>query len=60
MNFGLIQSIWTIIVMVVFIGIFIWAWSSGRKNIFDEASRIPMDDDEPANQEIMKEEKTNG
>ena len=60
MDFGLIQAVWTIIVMVVFIGIFIWAWGSGRKKKFDEASRIPMDDDKPVNHELSPEEKTNG
>ncbi len=46
--------------MVIFIGIFIWAWSSKRKESFDEASRIPMDDDEPVNSPITPGEETHG
>lgn len=47
MDFTLIQSIWTIVVMVTFLGIVVWAFSSKRKADFDEASRLPFDDDEP-------------
>lgn len=46
MDIGTIQSIWTIVVMVIFVGIIIWAWSGKRRKSFDEASRIPLDDDE--------------
>ena len=60
MDYNLLQAVWTIIVMVVFIGIFIWAWGSGRKKKFDEASRIPLDDDESINQTVTTEEKSNG
>ena len=31
--------------MVVFVGIVIWAWSAKRKQAFDEAARIPLEDD---------------
>ena len=50
MDFGLMQTIWTIIVIVIFVSIFIWAWSSRNKKSFDEASRIPMNDDKPLNE----------
>ena len=46
MDFGLVQGIWTIIVLVVFVGIVIWAWSGKRKKHFDEAARIPFDENE--------------
>ena len=47
MSLTLIQSIWTIVVMVTFLGIVAWAYSSKRKSSFDEAARLPFDD-EPA------------
>ena len=47
MDFTFIQSIWTIVVMVTFLGIVVWAFSSKRKADFDEASRLPFDDDHP-------------
>jgi len=33
--------------LVLFIGIWAWAWSSRRKTAFDEAARLPFLDDEP-------------
>ncbi|MCC7414359.1 MAG: cbb3-type cytochrome c oxidase subunit 3 [Gammaproteobacteria bacterium] len=46
MDFGLIQGIWTIVVLVVFAAIVLWAWSGRRKREFDAAARIPFDDDD--------------
>lgn len=52
------HSIWTVIVLVVFIGIVIWAWSAKRKRAFDEAARIPLeDDDNPVANRADKEDK---
>lgn len=42
------HSIWTVIVFVVFIGIVLWAYSGRRKKDFDEAARLPLDDDKPS------------
>jgi len=51
----LIHSIWTIVVMVVFLGIVVWAYSSKRQVKFDEAARLPLDDDDSI--ETMAKEK---
>ena len=48
MSFTFLQSIWTIVVMVTFLGIVVWAYSSKRKASFDEAARLPFDDEPPA------------
>ena len=48
MDQALIQSIWTVVVLVLFVGIVIWAWSGKRKQSFDEAAHLPFDDDEDA------------
>ena len=45
MTFTLFQSLWTIVVMVTFLGIVFWAFSSKRKSRFDEAARLPFEDD---------------
>ena len=60
MDYSLIQSIWTIVVMVLFVGIVIWAWSSKRKARFDEAANIPFAEDDMTSAEHRTEEKTNG
>jgi len=39
-------SLWTVLVLIVFLGIVIWAWNSSNKAAFDAAARIPIDDDE--------------
>jgi cytochrome c oxidase cbb3-type subunit 4 len=47
MSVAFVQSVWTVIAMVVFIGIVIWAYSSRRKKDFEQASHIVQDDDRP-------------
>ena len=55
MDSSLIESVWTVVVMVVFIGIVLWAWSGKRKQGFDEAANIPFNEDKPASTKISKE-----
>jgi cytochrome c oxidase cbb3-type subunit 4 len=47
MSFTLIQSIWSIVILVTFLGIVAWAYSSKRKSAFDEAARLPFTDEPP-------------
>ncbi len=37
--------IWTLLLLVIFVGIVMWAFSSRRKTDFDEAARLPLEDD---------------
>ena len=46
MSIAFVQAVWTVVAMVFFIGIVIWAYSGKRKKEFDEASRLPLDDDD--------------
>ncbi|HXX10247.1 MAG TPA: cbb3-type cytochrome c oxidase subunit 3 [Burkholderiales bacterium] len=41
----------TVVMLVVFIGIVIWAYSSKRKKQFDEAARSVLEDDAPEGSE---------
>ncbi|GEM_PF-1283956 len=43
--FAIFQPIWTVVVMIIFVGISIWAWRSDNKASFDEAAHLPFDDD---------------
>jgi len=45
MTFTLLQALWSIVVMVTFLGIVFWAYSSKRKQAFDEAAHLPFDDE---------------
>ncbi|MGI9335915.1 MAG: cbb3-type cytochrome oxidase subunit 3 [Gammaproteobacteria bacterium] len=46
MDVGLVQSIWTVVALVVFVGIVIWAYSGKRKQDFERAARMPLEDDD--------------
>ena len=46
MDSSLIQSVWTVVVMVLFVGIVIWAWSGKRKQDFEEAAHLPFDEED--------------
>ncbi|WP_394131687.1 cbb3-type cytochrome oxidase subunit 3 [Shewanella maritima] len=48
MDYGTFQGILTIIVMVTFIGIFYWAYSSRSKAKFDEAANLVFTEEEIA------------
>jgi cytochrome c oxidase cbb3-type subunit 4 len=47
MNYSDMSSVMTVVMMAVFIGIVLWAWSGKRREDFDAAARVPLDDDEP-------------
>ena len=60
MDYSLIQSIWTVVVMVLFVGIVIWAWSDKRKERFDEAANIPFSEDERTPVDNISKENSHG
>lgn len=41
---SIIATISTILVLVTFVAIVIWAWSGKRKQDFDEAANLPFDE----------------
>jgi len=43
---GHIVGIATVIVMLAFIGIWVWAWLPQHKPDFDALAKLPMEDDE--------------
>lgn len=46
MDINLFHSLWTVVLIVIFIGIVLWAWSDRRKESFNEAAQLPLEDDE--------------
>ena len=44
--FATIHAWWTVLMLAVFIGIVVWAYSGRRKKDFDEAARLALDEDE--------------
>ena len=43
--FGHLSGVMTAVLMLTFIGIVLWAWSSRRRSSFDAAARMPLEDD---------------
>lgn len=47
-----IHIIWTIVVMIIFLAIVFWAWSSRRKDSFNDAANIPLEEENFLEEEI--------
>ncbi len=46
MDINTLRSIITVLAFVIFIGIVLWAYSERSKAAFDEAARLPFDEDD--------------
>jgi|APFre7841882793_1041355.scaffolds.fasta_scaffold194048_1 cytochrome c oxidase cbb3-type subunit 4 len=46
MDINDLRSIFTVLVIVMFAGIVGWAYSSKRKDSFDEAAKLALDDED--------------
>jgi cytochrome c oxidase cbb3-type subunit IV len=57
MDIGIVHSIWTVLMLVLFIGICVWAFSRRRKGAFDAAAQLPFDDDNSAQSATRGENK---
>lgn len=42
----MISGIQTVLALLAFLGVVAWAWSRRRKEDFEAAARLPLDDDE--------------
>jgi cytochrome c oxidase cbb3-type subunit 4 len=58
MDINDLRGLSTLFLMIAFIGMCFWAYSSKRKKTFDEAAHLPFADDE-LNQRTMQEEVRN-
>jgi cytochrome c oxidase cbb3-type subunit IV len=45
MDINDLRSIFTVVSLLIFIGIVVWAWSKRNKRDFDEAAKLPFKDD---------------
>jgi cytochrome c oxidase cbb3-type subunit IV len=45
MDIGTLRGLGTALVLIAFIGVAMWAYSSRRKKDFDEAANLPFADD---------------
>jgi len=44
-NLDVVRIIIMIALIVAFLGMWAWAWSSKRKDVYDRASRLPLEED---------------
>lgn len=42
---GMFRGVLTLILLLAFVGLVIWAWSARRKQDFEQAARLPLDDE---------------
>jgi len=59
MDINDLRGLSTLFLMIAFIGLCFWAYSSKRKKSFDEAAHLPFADEE-LNQRTVQEEERNG
>jgi cytochrome c oxidase cbb3-type subunit 4 len=45
MDIGVFRGLLTAVLMLLFIGVVFWAYSRRRKDDFDQAARLPLDED---------------
>ena len=45
---GNLIGVWIVLMMLTFIGIWIWAWLPRHKRRFDELARLPLEEDTDA------------
>jgi cytochrome c oxidase cbb3-type subunit 4 len=45
MDYSFFGSVMTVVMLVVFLGIVVWAWSAKRRAVFDAAARVPLEED---------------
>lgn len=55
MSVGTFHALWSLLILGLFLGVVFWAWSSKRKQSFDEAARIPLEDDDAPAAKLRKE-----
>ncbi|MDU3314729.1 MAG: cbb3-type cytochrome c oxidase subunit 3 [Pseudomonas aeruginosa] len=58
-DIGTLRGLGTLLIMVAFIGLVIWAYSGKRKKSFDEATMLPFADDPEAKKHVEQASRSN-
>jgi cytochrome c oxidase cbb3-type subunit IV len=53
--YGVISGILTALLIVLFSGIAVWAWSGARRKAFDAAARLPLEEDADTRRHLQRE-----
>jgi cytochrome c oxidase cbb3-type subunit 4 len=54
MDFSAFEILRTVVLLIAFLAIVVWAWSKKRKKTFDEAAHIPLTEEKRSNAEEDK------
>ncbi len=57
MDINTLRGLSTILVMIVFVGICLWAYSKSKKRDFDDAANLPFADEENAQRTLNSTER---
>ena len=57
MDINDLRGLSTLLLMIAFIGLCFWAYSSKRKKTFDEAANLPFADEELSQRTLQEEER---
>jgi len=60
MGVGFWQGVWTLVALVIFLGIVIWTFSPRRRREFERAARMPLEEDAAGSEESRKEQEPDG
>jgi len=44
-DYGFYSSVLTVVMLIVFLGIVAWAYSGKRRAAFEDAARVPLEED---------------
>jgi cytochrome c oxidase cbb3-type subunit 4 len=56
MDIGTVRGLITLVLMLAFIGLVFWAWSSRRKADFDEMAQLPFREGPQQNKGVNSDE----
>ena len=51
MDSGTLQGLATVLALLAFVGVVWWAWSGRQKQKFDQAARMPLEEDSDKNED---------
>jgi cytochrome c oxidase cbb3-type subunit 4 len=51
MDRGTLQGLATVLALLAFVGVVWWAWSGRQKQKFDQAARMPLEEDSDKNED---------
>lgn len=60
MSLAMFHALLTVVMMVAFIALIVWAWSGKRRRAFDEAARLPLEDDDEVSSAHLRGDKKHG